>query len=267
MSTKKSSKQAAKADKITKPEGASKGRKAKPESQDPQDIATAFGTTPEQREEVSSANEQSLRNAQERLAPKPEVPDVVAVLGEQHDPSSKDREDGTKPIAPADDGVDYVALAKANGKKKVAKANSAKEAPAKEVAAKREDDGLAGMDADALRKLYAEVIGRPTGSTNTGYLIWKIREARKGRIKVGPRAPRPERRPGVEMKVIPIRIETDALAAMDDLVGEGKPYRSRMDIFRAAIAVWADMSGHTALSSLIVGAKADDQTHSHTAIA
>jgi len=131
-----------------------------------------------------------------------------------------------------------------------AKAKRSKEQP------KRESDGLADMDAAALQALYLKEIGRPTGSDNVGYLIWKIREARKGNIKVGPAAPRAPKS-DVPVKVIPIRIEEDALAAMDALVGEGKPYSSRMDIFRKAIAVWADMAGHTELSNLIVGVRSE----------
>jgi hypothetical protein len=41
-----------------------------------------------------------------------------------------------------------------------------------------------------LQAKYLEVIGRSTGSDDRGYLIWKIREAEKGRINLGPRKTR-----------------------------------------------------------------------------
>lgn len=225
---------------------------------------SVFGTTPEQREEVSAANEASLKAAQAKAA---------------------GRKEAALELAEADLPVEFqgmtpqeiIEAAKAKGKAKVqqakaeaatsdAGASDAKPAKAKrrKDAPKRESDGLADMDAAALQALYLKEIGRPTGSDNLGYLVWKIREARKGKIKVGPAAPRAPKS-DKPVKVIPIRIEEDALAEMDALVAAGT-YSSRMDIFRKAITVWADMAGHTALSSLIVGKAADDQTHSHTGL-
>lgn len=46
---------------------------------------------------------------------------------------------------------------------------------------------LTKLDVPTLQARYLEVVGRPTGSDNKAYLIWKIREAQKGRIPVGPR--------------------------------------------------------------------------------
>ena len=41
---------------------------------------------------------------------------------------------------------------------------------------------LTRLEVTELQARYLEVIGRPTGSTNKAYMIWKIREAQKGRI-------------------------------------------------------------------------------------
>jgi hypothetical protein len=232
-----------------------------------------FGMTAEQRDTVSTANQKSLEAAQAK-------PDSKAAAT----PEAQD-ETGDGYVNPFEGMTpkEVIEAAKAKGRAKVEKAkaeevaakNGSNEAGAAEPtggkrkrakdAPKKESDGLAEMDATALQAIYLKEIGRATGSTNTGYLIWKIREARKGNIKVGPAKERAHKS-DKPVKVIPIRIEEDALAAMDELIGVGKPYSSRMDIFRKAIAVWADMAGHTALSSLIGGKAAEDQTHSHTGL-
>jgi hypothetical protein len=46
------------------------------------------------------------------------------------------------------------------------------------------------MTIEELRAKYLDVVGRATGSDDKRYLIWKIREAEKGRIPVGPRKTR-----------------------------------------------------------------------------
>ena len=40
---------------------------------------------------------------------------------------------------------------------------------------------LTRLEVPELQARYLEVVGRPTGSTNKPYMIWKIREAQKGR--------------------------------------------------------------------------------------
>ena len=55
------------------------------------------------------------------------------------------------------------------------------------------DGKLTRLEVPELQARYLEVVGRPTGSTNKPYMIWKIREAQKGRIPPWPaqqRAPR-----------------------------------------------------------------------------
>jgi hypothetical protein len=46
---------------------------------------------------------------------------------------------------------------------------------------------LTKLDVAELQGRYLELVGRHTGSTNRAYPIWKIREAQKGRIPLGPR--------------------------------------------------------------------------------
>lgn len=73
---------------------------------------------------------------------------------------------------------------------------------------------LTKLDVPELQARYLEVVGRPTGSSNKAYLVWKIREAQKGRIPVGPR--RSARREGVTFKVLPLRMEADLVDKLDE---------------------------------------------------
>ncbi|NOJ92334.1 DUF2924 domain-containing protein [Corallococcus coralloides] len=87
---------------------------------------------------------------------------------------------------------------------------------------------FAGMSVQALQEKYLEVVGRPTGSINVDYLMWKIREAEAGRVTVGPR---PEREAKVRedgKRVIPLSCDADALAALDKAWRDaGLPSRTR----------------------------------------
>jgi len=56
--------------------------------------------------------------------------------------------------------------------------------------------------------------GRPTGPTNKAYMIWKIREAQKGRIPLGPR--KSAHREGVTFKVLPLRMEAAVVDKLDE---------------------------------------------------
>ncbi|WP_037584060.1 DUF2924 domain-containing protein [Stigmatella aurantiaca] len=93
---------------------------------------------------------------------------------------------------------------------------------------------FANMSLAELQAKYSEVVGRPTGSSDTSYLKWKIREAEAGRVPVGPR---PEREVKVRedgKRVIPLTYDAEALAALDKAWREaGLPSRARF--FRRAV--------------------------------
>ena len=86
-----------------------------------------------------------------------------------------------------------------------------------------------------LQARYLEAVGRPTGSANTAYLIWKIREARKGRIPVGPR--KNARREGVTFKVLPMRMETTVVDKLDE-AWRSRGIKSRTEFFRGALGLY-----------------------------
>ncbi|MCK9462855.1 MAG: ribbon-helix-helix protein, CopG family [Proteobacteria bacterium] len=107
---------------------------------------------------------------------------------------------------------------------------------------------LTRLDVPALQARYLEVVGRPTGSTNKAYLIWKIREAIKGRIPVGPR--RNTHREGVEFKVLPLRMEA-ALVEQLDAARKRQGLRSRMDLIRRALQAFLSAAGETEVAALL----------------
>ncbi len=87
---------------------------------------------------------------------------------------------------------------------------------------------LTKLDVPTLQVRYLEVVGRSTGSDNKAYLIWKIREAQKGRIPVGPR--KSAHRDGVTFKVLPLRMESDLVDKLDE-AWRRQGLHSRMDLF------------------------------------
>ncbi|MGE0325893.1 MAG: ribbon-helix-helix domain-containing protein [Polyangiaceae bacterium] len=93
---------------------------------------------------------------------------------------------------------------------------------------------FSSMTIEELQAKYLEAVGRPTGSEHRNYLIWKIREAEKGRIPVGPRRARPGGIP-LEMKVLPLRLEATAIEQMDAAWKE-RGIKSRTEFFRQALA-------------------------------
>ena len=91
---------------------------------------------------------------------------------------------------------------------------------------------LSKLSVDELQALYAEAVGRPTGSSNANYLRWKIREVQKGRIKAGP-VQRRKAGDG-DFKVLPLRLEAGAVEKLDEAV-QRLGFTSRMALMREAI--------------------------------
>ena len=90
---------------------------------------------------------------------------------------------------------------------------------------------LADMSLNELRAAYEAEVGRPTDSEHEGYLIWKIREARKGNITTGA-----IERPAIEgeTRVVPIRLGEELLAEVDE-AWRREGYPSRVAFIREAL--------------------------------
>ena len=87
---------------------------------------------------------------------------------------------------------------------------------------------------EELQTKYLEVVGRSTGSDDRRYLIWKIREAEKGRINVGPRKTRARDGEPLEVKILPLRLEADVADKMDE-AWRARGIKNRTEFFRGAI--------------------------------
>src|SRR5690606_36984345 len=93
---------------------------------------------------------------------------------------------------------------------------------------------FASMTIEERQTKYLEVVGRSTGSDDRRYLGWKIREAEKGRINVGPRKTRAREGEPLDVKILPLRLEADVADKMDE-AWRAKGIKNRMEFFRGAI--------------------------------
>jgi len=108
---------------------------------------------------------------------------------------------------------------------------------------------LSKLSVDELQALYIEVVGRDTGSSDRRYLIWKIREARKGRIPVGPVRRRHADGEAPDMKVLPLRMEAEVVARLDE-ARERLGLKTRMDLFRKSLAEYLTAAGEHEVAQL-----------------
>ena len=75
------------------------------------------------------------------------------------------------------------------------------------------------------------------------YLIWKIREAEKGRIPIGPRETRSSDQQGdTDVRILPLRLDVGAVEKMD-AAWKAKGMKSRMEFFRRALGHYLEHIG------------------------
>jgi hypothetical protein len=115
------------------------------------------------------------------------------------------------------------------------------------------DGKLTRLEVPELQARYLEVIGRPTGSTNKPYMIWKIREAKKGRIPLGPR--KSAHREGVTFKVLPLRMESAVVDKLDE-AWRSRGIKNRMEFFRGALGHYLKELGAEKAAALFADATA-----------
>jgi len=104
-----------------------------------------------------------------------------------------------------------------------------------------------------LQARYLEVVGPSTGSDNKAYLIWKIGEAQKGRIPVGPR--KSAHREGVTFKVLPLRMESELVDKLDE-AWRRQGLHSRMDLFRKSLQAFLSSAGEADVAAMLATADA-----------
>ena len=115
------------------------------------------------------------------------------------------------------------------------------------------DGKLTRLEVPELQARYLEVVGRPTGSTNKAYMIWKIREAQKGRIPLGPR--KNAHREGVTFKVLPLRMESAVVDKLDE-AWRSRGIKNRMEFFRGALGHYLKQLGAEDAAALFADATA-----------
>jgi hypothetical protein len=115
------------------------------------------------------------------------------------------------------------------------------------------DGKLTRLTVPELQARYLEIVGRPTGSNNSAYLLWKIREAQKGRIPIGPR--KNAHREGVTFKVLPLRMETGTVDKLDE-AWRSRGIKSRTEFFRGALGRYLKELGAEDVAALFVDATA-----------
>jgi hypothetical protein len=109
---------------------------------------------------------------------------------------------------------------------------------------------LTGLTTEELQAKYLEVVGRPTGSTDKPYLMWKIREATKGKIPTGPRSHGRRTSQGDDVMVLPLRLPATTVDAMDH-AWHSRGIRTRMHFLREAIRLHLERLGATEAASLL----------------
>jgi len=145
------------------------------------------------------------------------------------------------------------ALQAADGNAKTVKAKEPEAAaPSGDATAQTEPttagEKLTKLEVPELQARYLEVVGRSTGSDNKAYLIWKIREAQKGRIPVGPR--KSAHREGVTFKVLPLRMESDLVDKLDE-AWKRQGLHSRMDLFRKSLHAFLANAGEADVAAML----------------
>ena len=69
------------------------------------------------------------------------------------------------------------------------------------------------LSTEEIQSMYKEVVGRETTSDNRAYMIWKIREAKAGRVRVGPSLRRAAKGPQF---VLSVRVDEDTVPMLDE---------------------------------------------------
>ncbi|HPA83141.1 MAG TPA: hypothetical protein PLS95_20150 [Thermoanaerobaculales bacterium] len=108
---------------------------------------------------------------------------------------------------------------------------------------------FAMMTIEELQMLYVNTVGRSTESVDRRYLAWKVREAEKGRITVGPRKTRSHDGEPLDVKILPLRLEADVAEKMDE-AWRARGIKSRMEFFRGAIGAYLTQLGARDVAAL-----------------
>lgn len=93
---------------------------------------------------------------------------------------------------------------------------------------------LTKLSVAELQAMYREVVGRETRSSDSAYLVWKLRQAQKGRVRIGP-IERCAPGEAADAKVLPLRMPAAEVEALDD-AWRRLGFKSRTAMLKKAIA-------------------------------
>ena len=106
---------------------------------------------------------------------------------------------------------------------------------------------LSKLDISELQHRYLEVVGRPTSSNNSAYMIWKIRQAEQGKVPVGPRQ---SRKHEGAYKVLPVRMDAGVVTKLDE-ARQRLGFKSRQALFDEAVKCLMAERGEPEVAALI----------------
>lgn len=130
-----------------------------------------------------------------------------------------------------------------------AEANDAEATDDRQGEVETADVKLTALSVPELQARYRQVIQRDTASTNKAYLVWKLRQAEKGRISIGPRRSRKADGQAGDFKVLPLRMQTDLVTQLDE-ARERLGLSSRMDLFRRSLHAFLLEAGEVRVAEM-----------------
>ena len=195
-------------------------------------------TTPETiptEQEMPEAQEQQAASEEptpeEEQAPEPEADEQLQAAYEAAQAAD------TLPEQPTPD----------QGPEATAEAPSGAETPQNAPADAPQEKPLSKLTVEDLRAKCIEVTGRETSSSSKPYLVWRIRQAQKGKIPIGPR-PTCSTAAGPH-KVLPLRMEETLVAELDQ-ARERLGLPSRMALFRSALHAFLLEAGEVRVAEM-----------------
>lgn len=119
----------------------------------------------------------------------------------------------------------------------------------KKPAAPKTTVSTKAMSIEELQARHQEIIGRPTGSTDVAYLRWRLRQAKRGLIRVGsePRAAH-----GTDdILVLPLRMAAPVVERIDE-ARRRLGLASRAELFRRALHRYFVESGEREVADFLL---------------
>lgn len=103
---------------------------------------------------------------------------------------------------------------------------------------------------EELQTRHLELVGRPTNSRNVGYLRWRLRQAERGRLRVGAE-PRVPPHGADDILVLPLRMPAAIVERLDE-ARRRLGLASRAELFRRALHRYFVDSGEREVADFLL---------------